>query len=88
MTLSIIVLALVTAQRLGELVLANRNTRRLLAMGATEHGASALSADRGDARRRGSSGFGSFGWNRPIDPFWLIVFVVLQALAGLGDQRR
>ena len=40
MTLSIIVLALVTAQRLGELVLARHNTRRLLAQGAVETGSS------------------------------------------------
>ena len=39
MTLSIIVLGLVTVQRLGELVLANHNTRRLLARGAVETGA-------------------------------------------------
>lgn len=36
MTLSVFVLALVTVQRLGELVLAQRNTRRLLARGAIE----------------------------------------------------
>lgn len=79
MIASVIVLALVTAQRLGELVLANRNTRRLLAMGATEHGAShyplivAMHAV-------WLVGLWILGWNRPIDPFWLIVFVVLQAL--------
>ena len=39
MTLSIVILALVTLQRLGELVLAQRNTRRLLAQGAIEVGA-------------------------------------------------
>ena len=39
MTLATLVLALVTAQRLGELVLARRNTRRLLAQGAYEVGA-------------------------------------------------
>ena len=35
MTLNIVILALVTLQRLGELWLSNRNTRRLLARGAT-----------------------------------------------------
>lgn len=39
MTLSLVVLALVTLQRLGELLLARRNTRRLLAKGAWEVGA-------------------------------------------------
>ena len=37
MTLGVIILALVTLQRLGELWLSNRNTRRLLAQGAREH---------------------------------------------------
>ena len=79
MTLSIIVLALVTAQRLGELALANRNTRRLLAMGAKEHGARhyplivAMHA-------AWLIGLWIFGWDRPIDAFWLVVFVVLQGL--------
>ena len=35
--LNIVILALVTVQRLGELWLSNRNTRRLLAQGAREH---------------------------------------------------
>ena len=37
MTLNIPILALVTAQRLGELWLSKRNTARLLAQGAREH---------------------------------------------------
>ena len=36
MILSVIVLGLVTIQRIGELALARRNTRRLLARGAVE----------------------------------------------------
>ena len=36
---AIVILAFVTVQRLGELWLSNRNTRRLLAQGAVEHGA-------------------------------------------------
>lgn len=39
MTVGIVVLGLVALQRLGELVLAGRNTRRLKAMGAVEYGA-------------------------------------------------
>ena len=39
MSWAAVILALVTAQRLGELVLARRNTRRLLAQGAYEVGA-------------------------------------------------
>ena len=79
MILPVIVLALVTAQRLGELALANRNTRRLLAMGAREHGAGhyplivAMHA-------AWLIGLWLFGWNRPVDLFWLAIFVVLQGL--------
>ena len=36
-TLNIVILALVTLQRLGELWLSNRNTRRLLGQGGEEH---------------------------------------------------
>ncbi len=79
MTLSIIVLALVTAQRLGELVLANRNTRRLLAMGAKEHGARHYPAIVA-MHAAWLIGLWIFGWNRSIDAFWLVVFVVLQGL--------
>lgn len=39
MTFAAFILALVTMQRLGELVLARHNTRRLRAMGAVEVGA-------------------------------------------------
>jgi methyltransferase len=39
MRVAVVILLLVTAQRLGELVLARHNTRRLLAKGATEIGA-------------------------------------------------
>ena len=39
MILNIVILALVTLQRLGELWLAKRNTRRLIAQGAREYGA-------------------------------------------------
>ena len=39
MSWTVAILALVTAQRLGELWLSKRNTRRLLANGALEHGA-------------------------------------------------
>jgi methyltransferase len=79
MILSILVLALVTLQRLGELGLARRNTRRLLARGAYEVGAShyplivLLHA-------AWLAGLGLLAWNRPIQPIWLAVFIGLQAL--------
>jgi methyltransferase len=90
MILSIAVLALVTAQRLGELVIANRNTRRLLAAGGVEHGAGhyplivALHAT-------WLIGLWLLAWNRPVSLAWLCVYVVLQAgrawvLASMGAR--
>jgi methyltransferase len=90
MTLSIVILALVTAQRLGELVLARRNTARLLARGATESGAAhyplivALHA-------AWLAGLWLFAWDRPANLLWLAAFLALQALrvwviASLGAR--
>lgn len=90
MMLSIVVLALVTAQRVGELFLAEHNTRRLRAAGAVEtganhyifivllHGAWLL-------------GLWVLAWNRPIHLTLLAVFVLLQAarvwvIATLGRR--
>lgn len=90
MILSLVVLGLVTAQRIGELFLAERNTRRLRAQGALEtganhyvfivllHGAWLL-------------GLWALAWDRPINLALLAVFVVLQAarvwvIATLGAR--
>ena len=90
MTLNILILALVTLQRLGELWLSNRNTRRLLAKGAREH----------------SSGhyplivavhalwLAAMWWlapAQPIDGFWLAMFVLIElariwVIASLGKR--
>ena len=76
---SILLLGFVTAERLGELVLARRNTARLLAAGAVEH-----------APRHYPLivllhavwliGLWLLAWNLPIHLGWLAVFVVLQGL--------
>ena len=64
-------------QRLGELVLARRNTRRLLARGAVEHGAAhyplivALHAT-------WLAAIAVFGWGQPVHPGWLAAFALLQ----------
>jgi methyltransferase len=90
MMLSVLVLALVTLQRLGELVLANRNTRALRARGAIEVGAGhyplivALHA-------AWLAGLWLLAWNRPVNLAWLAVFIVLQLLrvwviASLGRR--
>jgi methyltransferase len=79
MTLSIIVLALVTAQRLGELVLANRNTRELLARGAVETGARhypLLVAVHG----LWLAGLWALAWDQPINMIGLVVFIGLQLM--------
>ena len=77
-------------QRLSELVLARLNTTRLLARGATEHGAShyplivVLHA-------AWIAALVIFGLGNPVSPAWLAAFVVLQALriwilASLRDR--
>jgi methyltransferase len=90
LTLNLVILALVTLERLAELWLARRNTRRLLAEGAREH----------------SPGhypmivalhllwLASLWWlalSRPIDGFWLGLFVLIEigriwVLATLGSR--
>jgi methyltransferase len=88
--LNIVILALVTLQRLGELWLSNRNTRRLLAQGASEYG-----------RKHyplivlvHALWLIALWWlapNRPVDGFWLALFVLLEivriwVLASLGPR--
>ena len=90
MTLALGVLAAITLQRLGELILAANNSRRLKAQGAYEvgaahyplmivlHGAWLVS-------------LWALGWNRTVSLPWLGVFVILQALrvwviASLGRR--
>lgn len=89
-TFATAILAFVTVQRLGELVLAKRNTERLLARGAREeapghyllivvmHAAWLL-------------GLWWLAWDSPVNLFWLAIFVVLQCLriwvlATLGER--
>ena len=90
MTLGIVILALVTLQRLSELWLSNRNTKRLLAQGAHEVGASHYPLIVAV----------HFWWlallwwlapGRSIDGWWLAVFVLLEiarawVLATLGRR--
>lgn len=81
MTLATLILLLVTLQRAGELLLARRNTARLLERGAVEvapghyplivllHAA-------------WLAGLWILTWNAPVDLGWLALFVALQALRG------
>jgi methyltransferase len=72
-------LAFVTVERLGELLLARRNTIALLAKGAYEAAPGhyplivALHA-------AWLGGLWIFAWDRPIEPGWLAVFIMLQGL--------
>jgi methyltransferase len=88
--LSLIVLGLVTAQRLGELALARRNTRRLLAKGAHEAGAGHYPLL---VLLHGAwlTGLWVFVWRAAVSLPWLAVFIVLQCLrvwviASLGER--
>jgi len=72
-------LGFITVQRLAELALARRNTRRLLARGGREFGAAhypLMVAFHG----LWLATLWALGWNVAIVPGWLAVFVVLQAL--------
>ena len=79
MTLAVLILALVTLQRGGELVLARRNTRRLLATGAKEvapgHYPAVIAV-----HALWLLGLWVFGWDAAVRPFWLALFCVLQLL--------
>ncbi|MBW8304283.1 MAG: hypothetical protein K0M78_10145 [Brevundimonas sp.] len=90
MITSIVILALVSAQRLGELVLARKNTARLMAQGGVETGAGhyplivALHA-------AWLVGLFLLAWDRPVNWFWMGLFVVLQlgrvwVIASLGAR--
>lgn len=90
MILSILLLALVTAQRLGELVLAARNTRRLKAQGAYEVAAGhyplivALHA-------AWLAGLWWLAWDRPLSLPLAALFLALEGLrvwvlASLGPR--
>lgn len=90
MTVAVVILALVTLQRLGELALAGVNTRRLMAQGAVESGRShyvfivALHA-------AWLIGLFILAWDRPVNPIWMGLFVLLQlsrvwVIASLGGR--
>jgi methyltransferase len=79
MIVSVVVLGLVTAQRLSELIIARRNTRALIARGGHEIGAAhyplivLLHA-------LWLAGLWLLAWNLRVDPVWLGVFLGLEGL--------
>lgn len=79
MILSIAILGLVTAQRLAELVVARRNTRRLLARGAVERGAAHYPVMVG-LHAAWLCGLWILAWDRPANLAWLAVYLGLEVL--------
>ena len=90
MTLNLVILVVVTLQRLGELWLSNRNTRRLLAKGAREHAPGHYPLIVG----LHIAWLAALWWlapTPPIDGFWLGLFVIIElvriwVLASLGAR--
>ncbi|NBB97087.1 MAG: hypothetical protein GVY34_02800 [Alphaproteobacteria bacterium] len=90
MTPAILFLAFIIVQRLSELVIAKRNTARLLAQGAVEHGAGHYPAMVA-MHTAWIAALVVFGWDNPVSWPWLAVFALLQVfrvwiLATLGPR--
>jgi methyltransferase len=79
MILSIVILALVTAQRLGELVIARRNTARLLADRGVERGAGHYPLMVG-LHAAWLVGLWVLAWDRPANLAWLAAYLALEVL--------
>ena len=79
MILSVLILGLVTAQRLGELVVARRNTRRLLAEGGVERGAEHYPLMVG-LHAAWLIGLWILAWDRPANLAWAGAYVALEGL--------
>jgi methyltransferase len=90
LTLNLIILALVTLQRLGELWLSNRNTKRLLAQGAREHAAGHYPL----IVALHTAWLAALWWFaplRPVDGLWLVMFILVETarvwvLVSLGGR--
>ncbi len=79
MTASVALLALVTLQRLGELLLARHNTRRLLAEGASEVGREHYPAIV-LLHAAWLCGLSALAWNREAAVGWVALYAGLQIL--------
>lgn len=90
MTFAVLILGFVTLQRLGELVLAQRNTVRLRAKGAQEAGAAHYPLIVA-VHAAWLAGLWYLAWDLPVNLVWLGVFILLQAarvwvIATLGER--
>jgi len=89
-TLAVVVLALVTLERIGEFALSRSNATRLLAVGAAEHGRGHYPVIVG-LHVAWLAGLWLLAWNRAVDLSWLAVYLVFEALrawvmASLGRR--
>lgn len=90
MRLGLALLIFVTLQRMGELVWAHRNTRRLKALGAIEVGAGHYGLIV-LVHAAWLLGLWVLAWDRPLVPAWAGVYLALQVarvwvLASLGER--
>jgi methyltransferase len=79
MILSIAILGLVTCQRLAELIIARRNTRRLLVSGGIERGAAHYPLMVG-LHAAWLGGLWVLAWDRPANLAWTAVYAGLEVL--------
>lgn len=79
MTLAVLILALVILQRLSELVIARRNTARLLEQGAVEAAPEHYPLIVG-LHAAWLIGLWFLAYDRAPDMIWLVVFIILQGL--------
>jgi methyltransferase len=79
MMLSIVVLALVTLQRLGELLVARRNAARLIADGGVERGADHYPL-MVSLHAAWLIGLWVLAWDRPAKLAWLAAYLALEVL--------
>lgn len=79
MILPVLILGLVTAQRFGELIIASRNTRRLLAQGGGERGAEHYPLMVG-LHAAWLGGLWILAWDRPVSLAWTGVYLALELL--------
>ncbi|HEY2751620.1 isoprenylcysteine carboxyl methyltransferase family protein [Phenylobacterium sp.] len=90
MIVSVVILALVTAQRLAELVFARRNTRRLLARGGIERGAKHYPMLVG-LHAAWLAGLWLLASDRPANLAWVAIYAALEilrtwVLASMADR--
>lgn len=81
MTPAVVILALVTVERAAELLLARRNTTRLVRQGAVEFGAAHYPLIVG-LHAAWLAGLWLVAWDQPVRPFWLGLFALLQVGRG------